>query len=236
MNLSLPTLPSTIRQVAVGTITAFAALALHAATSGAVTPNDPKLTPGTEAALRRGGPAVGAKEEPARVEVVAVRFAGINASGNSALTWNETDVEINVRSSAAKGDSRFVNRVKITLTLAVESAPGEYSHYRASAEAVTLEVGRANFRFYLPPEVVRRDKLRTEAKLYAVEITADGQTMTPSKFASNAPEARVFIKEADKEAATNNGIMLPQYLTPFVFDPGKTAPSFVRREPATEQK
>ena len=236
--MNLPTfLPSSVCRVITGAITAFAVLALHvAAASGPATPNVTKPTPATEAAARRGGPAAATKDEPARVEVVAVRFAGINAMGSSALTWNETDVEINVRSTSTKADSRFVNRVKVTLTVAFESAPGEYSHYRASAEAVALEVGRANFRFYLPPEVVRRDKLRTEPKLYAVEITADGQVMTPAKFASNAPEARVFIKEADKETAANSGILLPQYLTSFAFDPGNSAPSFVRREPPAEQK
>ena len=183
------------------------------------------------AGRRAGDPSADAlKGEPARVEVTAVRFTSFSPSGNSALTWQETEIEVNVRPSAGKGDNRFANRVKVTLTIAVDNPTGERSYYRTSAEAVALEVGRTNIRFYLPPEIVRRDKLHAEPKLYAVEISTSGQAMAPSKFASNAPDATAFLTKAVEEAKPNSGILLPQYLTPFAYDASKPAPVFVRLE------
>ncbi len=188
-----------------------------------------KASAGTDAS-KGGTPAAdAAKNKPARVEVASVHFSNINPSGNSAFTWNETDIEINVRPSAVKGDSRFVNRVRITLTLEAEG-PGIVgsAYYRTSVEAVALEVGRSDIRFYLPPEIVRRDKLRAEPKVYAVEISVGGQDLTPSKTASNAPDPRAFLAKAVEEATANNGILQPQYLTNFAFDSARPAPAFIR--------
>jgi hypothetical protein len=136
-----------------------------------------------------------------------------------------------VKSSATKGDSRFVNLVKVTLTLLVENQMGATSYYRASAEAVALMEGRSKVRFYLPPEIVRRDTLRPMPKLYAVDLAAEGKPMLPARAASNAPTpaARAdFLKKAEASAPPNDGILMPQYLTPFAWDNERPSPTFVR--------
>jgi hypothetical protein len=228
--------------------TALCVWTLHAADGS----NRPQVPPARESGARmaasaprptvdvtgvRGVAAVAAaNDELARIEVMAVRFARVSLSGSSNRMWNETDVEVNIRPTSARDGARFVNRVKVTLTLAIDGASGEHAYYRASAEAVALEVGRANFRFYLPPEVVRRDRLRAEARVYAVEISAGGQPIAAGKFATNAPDARVFLDIARKAAAENEGILLPQHLTPFAFDREREAPSVVRADMQPEGK
>ncbi len=233
-----PRIPSACRRLAFCAAVAIMAIELPAATRAATSSAEESRAasagakPAAGAAGRRAGdPSADAlKGEPARVEVAAVRFTTLSPSGNSALTWQETEIEVNVRPSTGKGENRFANRVKVTLTIAEDNPTGERSYYRTSAEAVALEVGRSNIRFYLPPEIVRRDKLHSEPKLYAVEISTSGQAMAPSKFSSNAPDATVFLSKAVEEAKRNNGILLPQYLTPFAYDSNKPAPVFVRLE------
>jgi hypothetical protein len=39
-----------------------------------------------------------------------------------------------------------------------------------------------------------------------------------------------FLGRATSAGGVNDGIMMPQYLTPFSFDPQRRAPTFVRRE------
>ena len=165
------------------------------------------------------------------VEVVGVHFAAVAYGGSSANTWNEAEIELNVKATATKGDSRFVSRVKVTLILLAENQTGVPYYYRASAEAVALMEGRSKVRFYLPPEVVRRDTLRAEPKLYAVDLAVEGKALLPARAASNAstPAARAdFLKKAEASASLNDGILVPQYLTPFAWDNERPAPAFVR--------
>jgi hypothetical protein len=193
---------------------------------------EPKSPP--PASTREGRGAAAATKIPANgVEVTGVRFASALQGNNSANAWNETEIEINVKPAATKGDSRFINRVRITLTIAADGSDNTLAYYRANAEAVALMEGRSRVRFYLPPEIVRRDTLRAEPKLWAVDIVAAGQPMTPSRAAASmaTPAARAdFLKKAATSAAANDGILVPQYLTPFAFDTDRPSPAFVRSE------
>jgi hypothetical protein len=230
----------------------FAALSVLAAraaapraTPAAPTSAEPAAPPAAEVAptappaagvrVGRGPVSATTPARPAQngVEVVAVHFLGAIHGSNSANMWNETEIEISVKPAATRGDSRYVNRVKVTLTLAHEDRTNMLQYYRASAEAVALMEGRAKIRFYLPPEIVRRDTLRAEPKLWAVDVVADGQAMAPARAASSltTPAARAdFLKKADAVATANAGILVPQYLTPFAFDNDRSAPAFVRSE------
>jgi len=120
-------------------------------------------------------PAVAAES----VEVTTVRFATARAPNGAPNPWFEAEVVLAV-SPPAEGSGRFVSRVRVGLMLGWElpAAPGgsrRTDFYRGEAECVALEAGRASVRFYLPPELVKRDHLRGPPKLWHVTLLAGGR-------------------------------------------------------------
>lgn len=156
--------------------------------------------------------------------------------------WFEAEVEVQAKPSAAATANRnFVNRVKVTFNLgvfSVKAAQGATvpdTYYRASAEAVAIETtGRTSFRFYLPPEVVKRDQVTGPQKFYLVELSVGGQAVPlskndiPSNFTTPA-FIEGFRSKVSGESSANDGILLPQYLTPFA-GAGNNTPTFIRNE------
>ncbi len=172
------------------------------------------------------------------VEVTSVHFSPVPAP-SGALTknnWLEVNVEVNVKATPATQENRnFLNRVKMTVTLGFQVTvdKNKLSFYRASAEAVSLEVGRSNFRFYVPGEIVKRDSLAGEAKYYAVELAVGGKALTPQKSnysTSSIPNLQTFLSKAAGDSSSNDGIMLPQFLTGYAFDNNRPSPTIVRPE------
>lgn len=176
-------------------------------------------------------------EAGAQVAVTSVKFGGARTSGDS---WFEAEVEVEARPGGRAVSGQFIDKVRVTLNLGMEATDDKGAKrmvfHRSSAEAITLEGGaKSVFRFYLPPEVVRRDKLRPDVKFYAVEIEAAGQPQPPVKAsASNdftsAESIKNFLSKVSAEAGPNEGVLIPQYLSPFAFDSQRRSPSFVRRE------
>jgi len=176
-----------------------------------------------------------ATPQPA-ADVAAVRFKPVNGG------WYETEIEIQGRPGAATENRNFIDRVKVTLNLgifSVRSPAGAKipdTYYRASAEAVAVETtgGRAVFRFYLPPEIVKRDQITGQQRFYLIEISVDGQPLplTKNHFPTptfTTPEiVESFRGKVAAETTANEGILLPQYLTPFAL--GGSSPSFIRVE------
>ena len=175
------------------------------------------------------------------VEITTVRFGTVRAPNGSPEPWFEAEVVLAV-APPAEGGGRFVSRVRVGLMLGWElsAASGgsrRTDFYRGEAECVALEAGRANVRFYLPPELVKRDRLRGPPKLWQVTLHVGGRAVPPSRAASVAalaePEAlRAFDVAVVAGAPANDGLLLPQYLTPFAPAYPRSTPSFVRREPA----
>lgn len=173
------------------------------------------------------------------VEVTTVKFTNVRAPTGTVGTWLETDITVNAR-PVAGNPSQMVSRVRVTLILAFElPAPtgGErrLEHYRAEAECVALEPGRANVRFYLPPEVVKRDQLHGDPKYWGIELAVGGKALTASRAAyvsalGGVDQRKNFQTRGGAAAVANDGILLPQYLTPFVNEYARTTPSYVRRE------
>ena len=176
---------------------------------------------------------------PAEVEVSGVKFNVIRQA-NSQSVWYESDIELTAK--PVPENLKFTGRVKVTLNLGIESsAPGgkkSIGLYRASAELVALESGKAEVRFYLPPEVVKRDAIRGDAKFYYVELSVDGKTLPPTKFnvsfttLGNPQVLESFRSKIASDATANDGILVPQYFTPYAFDSTRPTPSFVRTENA----
>jgi hypothetical protein len=153
------------------------------------------------------------------VELQQVRFETTRGPGG---TWYVINVDVAVKPAPAN-PTRFVDRVKVGLALGFEISGGSerrHEFYRAEATAVSVATGRATFRFYLPPEVVERDRLQGEARYHFVELAAAGRAVsTTRKHVSSTlptPEALAsFRARIAAEAPANDGILLPQPLTPF---------------------
>ena len=168
-----------------------------------------------------------------------VKFTNLRAPTGSIGNWYEADVALAVRPTPSPS-GRMVARVRVTLTLGFElpaPAGGErrLEYYRAEAECVALETGRADVRFYLPPELVKRDQLHGDPKFWGVELAAGGKTLPAGRasYSTSLPAAEArknFQTRAATAVAINDGLLQPQYLTPFVNDYPRATPSFVRRE------
>ncbi len=181
-------------------------------------------------------PAVAQPAAPAPVEVRNVKF-------NRAEGWYVTEIEVQGRPGSATDNRNFINRVKVTLNLgifSVKSPSGAKipdTYYRASAEAVGIETsgGRSVFRFYLPPEIVKRDQISGDAKFYLVELSVDGKPLplTEHHYPTSTLKGDIvesFRSKVSSEAGPNDGILVPQYLTPFAYSNSAPAPSFIRIE------
>jgi hypothetical protein len=177
------------------------------------------------------------------IEVANVRFASVRADSG---TWFATEVELQPRGGEGAKNRNFINRVKVTLSLGVFSvmAPAGAkvpdTYYRASAEAVAVEAtgSRTIYRFYLPPEIVKRDQISGDLRFYLVEVFVDGKALPLGK--NNFPISTLtkpeilesFRSKVSGAAGANDGILLPQYLTPFANVSSAPAPTFIRLEPS----
>jgi hypothetical protein len=181
------------------------------------------------------GPAA-TKPTVAAVEVSDVVFDSPVGPGNP-LPWQEIAVELKVNPSK---EGNYVSHVRVTLTLGTEVTVGtkHIDFYRASAEAVALKSGaKAVVRFYLPPEIVDRDSLHGETKYFAAEVSVGGQVQPASRESHTRdpkvmPNVQSFLAKAASDGAVNDGILLPQMLTPFEHDNNHDAPTFIRSEAA----
>lgn len=166
------------------------------------------------------------------VSVNSVRFSQVRP-GFGGDPWLEALVELEVRGGPGGDYSRFVDRVQVSLSLSVRKRDGGFDFFRASAEAVSLEVGRAAIRFYLPPEIVRREQINSDPVAYAVELVAHGVAMPPgpdalSSVLRSETAMRSFKDHVVRMAPLNDGVLVAQYDSPFLNDYGRETPSFRR--------
>lgn len=172
------------------------------------------------------------------VEVANLRTNQVRP-GNGGPAWLETTVALNVR-PVGGGPSPVVSSVRVAVLLAFElpgpAGAARRTHaYAAAVECVALEPGRAEVRFYLPPEILKRDQIRGDPKFWGVELTAGGEALPAARTAYSAnlgpPAARTEFQRRWAPAATaNDGILQPQHLTPFALEYPRSTPSVVRRE------
>ena len=167
-----------------------------------------------------------------------VRFATLRPPDGSTDNWLEMAVEIDAQ-PAANTTGRVTGRVRVTAMLGYERpAPGntrQWQFFRAQAELVGLVSGRTHVRFYLPPEIVRRDALAGAPGYWDVTVTGESlESETVIGRRSPTLEAdevyRGFRDKVASEGTANDGVMQPQYLTPFREAYPRATPTFVRRE------
>jgi hypothetical protein len=177
--------------------------------------------------------------ESAAAQVLAVvkkvTFESVRSAGSSD-PWYECTVEVEARPGGAATAGEYIDAVRCTfyLSFMVKREGQEVLvFYRASAEAATLEGGSGRFyRFYLPPEVVKRDRISGDAVFYYAELEVGGKPQAGSKesLGSKIPNVQNFISRASTEVAKTEGVLVPQYLSPFELDSRRPMPGMVRRE------
>ncbi len=169
-------------------------------------------------------------EVSADVSVRNVRIERVREAGG----WLEAGVHLAV--SPGAGGVRYADRVKIAVSMAYETdrtRDAALRCYRAEVEVITLPTGTSVVRFYLPPEVVERDHVRSEDLHWLVELSQGGHPVPLAPAAVSAslrnPERLDrFRARVASDAPVNEGILVPQYLTPFAHDPRRPAPTCVR--------
>ena len=169
------------------------------------------------------------------IEVRSVSYDYVRSMGGSD-NWLEITAELNVQGTRS-GNPQFVDSVRVALSLSLRSAlegDSGFVFFRSDAEASTLETGTARFRFYLPPAVVRRYQISGEPFAFAVDVWIDGraigQTATAVSTNLASPEAvRSFRDRVAQDGVRNDGILLPQFKTPFLIEYTQDTPAFVWR-------
>lgn len=173
------------------------------------------------------------------VEVTSVKFTNVRAPTGTNGTWLEADIALSAK-PATGSPGQMVSRVRTALLVGFElpaTAGGErrVEYYRAEVECPALESGRSDIRFYLPPEIVKRDQLHADPKFWGVELTVAGKPMPAGRAAyasalASDEQRKGFQTRGAKAATANEGILQPQFLTPFINEYPRATPSFVRRE------
>ena len=171
-------------------------------------------------------PADSAAEEERQIEVQRVNFNRNATLSGDTRRWYEATVELNVRGSADRDvvNPRYVDNIEVTLNLSFEVSRGDVEttrFFRSSVELPTLERGRYPVHFFLPPEVISRDRISGDPQAYLVKLSADG---VEQEFSSSAVSRLLeresvranFESRIESDAGGNDGILLPLHLTPFV--------------------
>lgn len=164
-----------------------------------------------------------------------MRFAYVRPMGGSD-NWMEATVELNVRGTQEEHPG-FVDTVRVALNLGLQSTmAGEngFVFYRSEAEASTLESGTARFRFYLPAAIVRRYQLSGEPFAFSIDLWIEGKALPGSRTAVSTnldtlEALRNFRDRVARDAIRNDGVLVPQYDTPFLIEYARDTPAFVRR-------
>lgn len=169
------------------------------------------------------------------VDVRNVRFGFVRPVGGSD-NWMEATVELTV-SGTPQGNPRFVDSVRVALNLGLQSTTAEetgFVFYRCDVEASTLEAGTARFRFYLPAAVVKRYQLGRQPFAFVVDVWVDGRAVPQTRSSistslASAEALRSFRDRVAQDAIRNDGILLPQFKTPFLIEYTQDTPPFVQR-------
>ncbi len=164
------------------------------------------------------------EEEARQVEVQRVQFGNAQPEG-AGRNWREIEVDLDVRGSADRDvvNPRFIDNVQVEINLSFEVSRGEVQvnrFYRSYMEIPTLERGRHSVHFFLPPEIVSRDRITGDPQAYLVKLSVDGVEQELSSRAMSRILERDSVRESflgriESEAGSNDGILLPIHLTPF---------------------
>lgn len=176
-----------------------------------------------------------ARQGVATVEVAGVRFGVVPDSAGA--VWWCGEVELRIEAGLGGDRARFAERVRVELQWGAEVAGAEegFEFYRAAAVAAAVEAGTAVYRFYLPPAVVRRDRIESAPRFWSAVVSAAGIQLPDSRRSVgpglSSPESlENFRRRLGARAPANDGVLLPWYLTPFALPARADAPVPIRLE------
>ncbi len=167
------------------------------------------------------------------VGVRDIEFDRLN--GNSSLgDWLECTIEVEVRRDSqdpTRKNPSYVDDLVVKLMLGVEAeseAGKTFEFFRAHASLVTLKEGRNYVRFYLLPEILERDRIRNEVHSFLVQLERSGVPVfeTVSRQLERPQVKDSFLKRIEEESSQNDGILLPQFKTPFSEAYSRETPSY----------
>ena len=168
----------------------------------------------------------------------------------------ETKIAAEDKAGKKAANNKWVDKVKVTVTqifkpLSAKDA-SEFSYYRAGATVLTMEVGAPrSVYFYLPGDIVKRDRLKMQPDFYYVQLDVGGTEvplfseagkLTPDMVA--AVHKQIASKKefdgardlADRGVSANAGMLRPQFMVPYaIFDTlpqGSPSPEFIREDGA----
>ncbi|MEY4306999.1 MAG: hypothetical protein RJA95_367 [Verrucomicrobiota bacterium] len=166
----------------------------------------------------------------------------------------ETKVSAEEKAGKKAANKQWVDKIKVTVTeifkpLSAKDAT-EFSYYRASATVLTMEIGSPrSVYFYLPGDIVKRDRLKMQPDYYYVQLDVGGNEVPLFSEAGRinpdmlAAVHKQFVNKkdfdgardlADRGASANAGMLRPQYMVPYaIFDTlpqGSPSPEFIRED------
>lgn len=160
------------------------------------------------------------------IEVQRVNFNSISAGQRG--NWVEVEIQLNVLGSPnpEAPNPQFASNIELELYLCYEvrGREGETRrvYYQSEVEIVALERGtrQDRVRFYLPPEIVKRDRISAgrDPLAYSIEIRADDMEIPQTRRSTNLESlesVQNFLGEARSAARGNDGFLQPIYFTPF---------------------
>jgi hypothetical protein len=126
--------------------------------------------------------------------------------------------------------------LRVYLAYVRDASARQYDYYTSEAEVVIMEKGEDyNVYFYLPGLIAERDDLKDDPDFYYVELTVDGEKLSPQKNAMGniaSPEIlNSFLSKANSEGSENEHLLMPIYLI-YGIDRGDVSdlPVFLRRD------
>jgi hypothetical protein len=197
---------------------------------------------------------VGGANGKSSVTVRDVKFFQVSLGGQ-VNKWNRMQVEVEAKNNpdANAPNKKWLDKVKVTLTQVYKSnssKPEDWYYYRSTATILTLEINQPrSVLFYLPGDIVKRDRLNKEPDFYFVQLDVAGaeeplfdsrgsilpdQLKAVHRDISQKQKFDLAKDAADRGVGANAGILRPQYLILYPdAPPVPSAPEFIREDAAT---
>lgn len=171
----------------------------------------------------------------ASVSVREIQFSKVDEFASEG-DWLECSLQLEVRRDSSDRERKnpdYIDGIVVTLMLGIEvgrisSSQRQFEFYDSEANLVSLPEGRHIVRFYLPPEVVERDRIGQQVHSYLIRLSR-GELVLGESVSRNLERANVresFLARIDSDATENQGILLAQPFTPFVVAYPDDTPSY----------
>ena len=171
----------------------------------------------------------------ASVSVREIQFSKVDEFASKG-DWLECSLLLEVRrdsSDRKRKNPDYIDGIAVTLMLGIElgrssSSERQFEFYDSEANLDSLPEGRHIVRFYLPPEVVERDRIGQQVHSYLIRLSR-GELVLGESVSRNLERANVresFLARIDSGSTENQGILLAQPFTPFVVAYPDDTPSY----------